>query len=432
MYLGTQVAAVQGTKQMRRRSLLLALLLGTGLALQPQQTVTISNQHPRLDTSGEPVNAHSGNVVKMGETYFMYGEWYGTGAYTVVGTTTLPRLSVYYSKDMIHWEFGGLIHNNTSPTWAETGLWPGASTDTGTWWCPWAVYSEAYHKIVLWFTATPGVCCDAYWGVAESYDGIHFKLVSMNETGAAHLTPPAHSLVSSSWDSTAVTNPKDGNAVLIDDDGVGYIAYTAIHPSTIGMQKDKPPGFKGDHMVAIERLTPDLLHSTKVQVGRLFPDDFVEGVMLFKRKQIYYIIYSSCCCACRGGSGAVVHMAKNISGPWVRQARDVNCNSAAEVCAAPGFPKENRPLAITVPAQGLGLSVIAGEYIWQGERWLSAPHNPSNCSSLCFSPTGVCTQPQGYVKGYDYSYWIPLRFDDQDGSVQQFETFVDSWSLALH
>eukprot|EP01051_Picozoa_sp_SAG22_P017295 SAG22_NODE_2633_length_2353_cov_1.968500_2_plen_450_part_00 len=385
-------------------------------SVSPEQTVTISNLRPRLDTSGRPVNAHSGNVVKMGGTYFMYGEYYGTGPYVVVGTVTLPRLAVYHSQDMVSWVFGGLLHNNTGAGkgWAESGLWAGAATDTGTWWCPWAVYSEARQKIILWWTATPGPCCDAFWGVAESSDGIHFDLISLNETGASHLnssatrplqTPGAHdrpAAVKAALGGGKVVNPKDGNAVLIDDDGVGYIAYTAMAPG-VAPAPNEPTGFKGDHMVAIERLTPDLLHSTKVQVGRLFPDDFVEGVMIFKRAGIYYIIYSSCSCAGRGGSGAVVHSAKTISGPWVQQTRDVNCDTDAPICGAPGFPKENRPLAITVPAQGLGLSVIGGEYIWQGERWLSAPHSPSNCSSLCIAPTGGCKQPPGYVKGHDFS-----------------------------
>ena len=39
-------------------------------------------------------------------------------------------------------------------------------------------------------------------------------------------------------------------------------------------------------------------------------------------------------------------------------------------------------------------------------------------------------QPQGYVKGHDFSYWVPLEFDAA-GAVQQFEPFVDSWTLAL-
>ena len=221
------------------------LLVAAALLLQAPQcsdavaaAVTISNSATRRDTVGNPINAHSGNIVKMGDTYFMYGEWYGTGPYTVVGTLDLPRLSVYSSKDMASWEFGGLLHNNTSPGWAATGLWPGAAKNQGTWWCPWAVYSEARNKIVLWWTATPGPCCDAYWAVAESSDGIHFDLISMNETGANRLntsqqrgsliTSPLHAghLVGDK----AVVNPKDGNAVLIDDDGVGYIAYTAMTP----------------------------------------------------------------------------------------------------------------------------------------------------------------------------------------------------------
>jgi len=70
-------------------------------------------------------------------------------------------------------------------------------------------------------------------------------------------------------------------------------------------------------------------------------------------------------CAFTAGSGAVVHSAKNISGPWVQQSRDVNCQAEAPMCGAPGFPKEDRPLSITIHAQGLGLSKIGDEFIWQ-------------------------------------------------------------------
>ena len=256
---------------------------------------------------------------------------------------------------------------------------------------------------------------------------MHFDLISLNETGATHhnASTARKDCSLESVGSGAVVNPKDGNALLVDDDGTGYIAYTAMKPT--GDQPapgNYPAGFKGDHRVAIERLTHDLQHSTKVQIGHLFPDDFVEGAMVFKRRDAYCIIYSSCSCAGRGGSGVVVHTATNVNGPWTRQTRD------APICAAPGFPKEGRPLDITVRAQGLELSVMAGEYIWQGERWLSVPHYPSNCSSLCLDPIGDCEQPKNYVKDYDYSYWIPLQFD-KDGAVEQFEPFVDDWKIDL-
>ena len=107
----------------------------------------------------------------------------------------------------------------------------------------------------------------------------------------------------------------DGNALLIDDDGVGYVAYATI---------DSGPGRRGDHMVAIDRLKPDYIGSTGQMAAPIFPDTFVEGVMFFKREGQYYIIYSSCCCCCTAGAGAVVYRARNISGPWVRQGQVEN------------------------------------------------------------------------------------------------------------
>ena len=91
---------------------------------------------------------------------------------------------------------------------------------------------------------------------------------------------------------SSLNSSLDGSSLLIDDDGVGDVGYDAM----------QAPGQK-DHMVAIDRLSPDLLSSSGKLVA-LFPDYFVEGTMLFKRKQRYYVIYGSCCCACRQGSGA--------------------------------------------------------------------------------------------------------------------------------
>ena len=50
----------------------------------------------------------------------------------------------------------------------------------------------------------------------------------------------------------------DGSSLLIDDDGVGYVAYDAM----------SAPGMK-DHVVAIDRLSPDL-YGTSCRVGCSF------------------------------------------------------------------------------------------------------------------------------------------------------------------
>jgi hypothetical protein len=57
----------------------------------------------------------------------------------------------------------------------------------------------------------------------------------------------------------------------------------------------------------------------------LFPHDYVEGPMLWKRKNTYYVSYGSCCCFCRLGSGNIVLSAPSINGPWTVQQQDTNC-----------------------------------------------------------------------------------------------------------
>ena len=92
---------------------------------------------------------------------------------------------------------------------------------------------------------------------------------------------------------------------------------------------------------------------------------------------------------------------------------------------------------ITINAQGVGLSVIppatpGGEpvYMWHGERWLSAAHNPPACPDECQPSTGACAEPAGYVKGQGFMYWIPLEFDDK-GNVMMFKPFVNNYTVAL-
>lgn len=96
--------------------------------------------------------------------------------------------------------------------------------------------------------------------------------------------------------------------------------------------------------------------SSSGETVAVLPDYFVEGAMLFKRKGRYYVMYGSCCCACRVGSGAVVSSATNISGPWTRQLRDVNCKADAPVCAgyirAGDMPKQRHRGNLTINAQG--------------------------------------------------------------------------------
>jgi hypothetical protein len=252
----------------------------------------------------------------------------------------------------------------------------------------------------------------ASWGVATSTDGIHFDLVNLS----------AHSSQS--------PGAVDGNSLLIDDDGTGYIAYATVNG---GGQR------KGDHMVTIDILAKDYLSSTLQLAAPIFPDTFVEGVMLFKRSGFYYLIYSSCCCCCSAGAGAVVFRASSVSGPWVRQERDVNCGADVPICAGMASPHPDRPTGhLTIAAQGMNVARLRGPtassdvFLWIGERWMSGPFAPTNprCIGDCMPPTGVCARDPRFMKGHEFIYWVPLQFD-KHGSVLEFEPFQNNVTLAL-
>ena len=165
-------------------------------------------------------------------------------------------------------------------------------------------------------------------------------------------------------------------------------------------------------MVTIDKLAPDLLSSTQQQIGPVFPDSFVEGVLLFKRSGLYYLIYSSCCCCCTAGAGATVYSASDIAGPWTRQSKDVNCHADVPICAGmPDHEHPDRPTGqLIIPAQGFNVARLRGAggsdadkdavYIWTGERWLSGAHAPnstcigdSTSNLLCACRESVNVEP---------------------------------------
>lgn len=92
--------------------------------------------------------------------------------------------------------------------------------------------------------------------------------------------------------------------IFVDDDGSGYLIYSAAF------------------WMSIEKLTPDFLHSTGLNAScgpdnsPFFPPYFVEAPVFFKRNGKYYVLFGHCCCFCYQGSGIQVFMADNPMGPW--------------------------------------------------------------------------------------------------------------------
>ena len=48
-----------------------------------------------------------------------------------------------------------------------------------------AIWSAARQKFIIYWSASQESCCDAWFGIAQSDDGIHFELVTMHGLSGA-------------------------------------------------------------------------------------------------------------------------------------------------------------------------------------------------------------------------------------------------------
>ncbi|PWW37967.1 F5/8 type C domain-containing protein [Paenibacillus pabuli] len=115
--------------------LVFALTL-TMFGFHPERTsaasVTITNGSDWLDTAGKPIQANSGNILKVGSTYYWYGEHAVSGKFDSV--------NVYTSTDLKNWTFSNAILTKDSATEL-------ASSKIER---PKVIYNAATKQYVLW------------------------------------------------------------------------------------------------------------------------------------------------------------------------------------------------------------------------------------------------------------------------------------------
>merc|ERR1712070_327071 len=190
--------------------------------------------------------------------------------------------------------------------------------------------------------------------------------------------------------------------ILVDDDGAGYIMYTA---TTSG------------HRMSAERLSDDFLTSlaapvvtglldsgegpTNVSTG-YFGNTFVEAPAFFKRKGTYYALFGKCCCFCGHGSGIGVYTAAAPLGPWTYHL-NIGCGGEEPKpgcgCGMQDGHCPNLYGQATTKAQQnfvFPIETPSGtEYIWTGDMWQSSPDG---------------------IKAHDLQYWAPLTWSYDDAS----------------
>jgi predicted GH43/DUF377 family glycosyl hydrolase len=331
------------------------------------RTAAISNVHPRRDLHGEILDAHDGVLEYFEGEYYLYGTRYGS----TDGLKTTNRYVCYSSSDLTNWTPHGEILKDAPPR---------------MYFRPYVKFNAKTRKYVLWYNV----------GI-ENKDGV---ATADRPQGPFTIQNPDVHLKHSDLGI-------GDHGLFVDDDGTGYIVYTA--PNLAKMTPTEPKEIV-NHRVSIEKLTPDYLGSTGESSG--FIAGNCESPSMFKRNGTYYLLTDNTCAFCAAGSGARVYTATSPLGPYTYRG-NINVEGTTTDVASPWTqPGTGRANAI-IKAQQTHIAILPGingpAYIWMGDRWNSTPDK---------------------IKGHDFQYWSsPLKFD-ASGMIEQLQ-FQDYWTLQL-
>ncbi|MCD9025865.1 family 43 glycosylhydrolase [Cohnella silvisoli] len=255
-----------GLKTVALFVLVFSLLIG-GLATgnpaeAAEQEVVNANQW--TDTSGNPIQAHAGGVIKEGNYYY----WIGVERNNDAGWT-FKKINMYRSADLKNWDFLSTILTQSS------------HPDLN--WCkierPKIIYNASTGKYVMWMHYEEGDNYNlAHAAIAES------STIDGNYTFIQHFRP-------------LNTHMSRDSTLFKDDDGTAYFISAA----------------NGNADLNVYRLSSDYL-SIDSLVATLWPGSYREAPAMVKRNGYYYLLTS-------GATGWNYNQAKyayssNIASGW--------------------------------------------------------------------------------------------------------------------
>ena len=336
------------------------------------------------DTNGYKIQAHGGQVQKIGDT------WYWIGEDRSNGYTPMPGIHMYSSQDLYNWKDEGVVLK-TAESWEEfttdpyfTSLYGGLSEEEKKdiyydLWKPGCVmerpkmlYNDKTGKYVIWFHAdgkTPESTGDSNYAKAKA--GI---AISDNVNGPYKLL--GSYMLASDYDNHGFDSVgghvRDMN-VFKDDDGTGYVMYSS----------------EGNAVMYIAKMNDSYTGLAKPAEEMVLGEDFCisstdsrEAPAMFKYDGKYYLITSGC--TGWNPNQARYAVADSSLGPW---------KNMGDPCVG----EESGTTFRTQSTCVIPVDPENGKYIYMGDRWL----NPDNGGDLSDSR---------YV-------WLPIEFGSNDEIV---------------
>jgi|GEM_PF-1270509 len=329
------------------------------------------------DTNGVPIQAHGGQVQKIGGKWWWYGED-KTKGYRSNG------ISAYSSDDLYNWTFEGYVMRtiskreqlDTDPYFSEVYKEYTVAEKDNVYLCfndsrsvierPKMIYNEKTGKYVLWFHADgPTVespdsdYAAAMAGVAisDSPNG-PFKFL-----GRYRLNVCPEADKKGEWYEKSAGFARDMN-LWVDDDGTAYIIYSSEENRTMFISK-----LNADYT----NLATDVDNAVKgIDFVRLFPGAQREAPALFKYNGKYYMITSSA--TGWDPNQAKYWVADSILGEW---------SDIGDPCIG----DTDRKTFYSQSTNVITVDKNSGKFIYMGDRWNS--HDLPNSRYI----------------------WLPLEFD---------------------
>ncbi|MBC2906511.1 RICIN domain-containing protein [Streptomyces cupreus] len=338
----------------RAYAVLLALCLALAGALAtagPAQAApqTITNGTQFTDTSGNPVHAHGGGVIKVGAYYYWFGE-------NRNADNTFRYVSAYRSTDLKNWEFRNhVLTEATDPELATANIER-----------PKVMYNAATGKFVMWMHKENGVDYSearAAVAVSDTVDGDYTWQGSFRPLGQ-HM-------------SRDIT-------VFVDTDGTGYMVSAA----------------RENYDLHIYRLTSDYTGIAAL-VADPWHGGHREAPALFKRNGVYFMLTS-------GATGWSPNQqqyatATSLSGPWTAMA-NVGDSTAYGSQTAYVLPVQGTSTTSYLYmgdrwGNAFGGTVNDSRYVW-----LPLTFPTSTTMSMSWSPEVTVDTATGTISGTSATY----------------------------
>jgi hypothetical protein len=278
------------------------------------------------DTSGNPIQAHGGGVIKVGSYYYWFGENRNSNG-------TFYAVSCYRSADLVHWEF----RNNVLSQNSATELKP-ANIER-----PKVIYNASTNKYVMWM----------HWENGSDYSASRAAVASCDTVdGNYTYVGSARPLVSSGVvDHGTVGYQSRDCTAFVDTDGRGYFISASNENYDLNL-----------YLLKSDYLSIDSLAAT------LFKGGHREAPALWKRNNVYFLLTS----AATGWdpNQAQYATSSSLTSGW---------SGWANVGDSTTFYSQS---TFVVPVQGSAGTA----YLYMGDRWAGAWSEPVNNSTYIWLP----------------------------------------------